>query len=455
MKRIAFIVLMSCTIIRGIGHAETAAEEYDRLRTIGLGEAVVGHGVTGTDLESNGEQTLDDYLVHAALHNPELEAAFYRWKAALEKVPRAGVFPEPRLTYAYYVTSVETRVGPQRHKLDLSQTFPWFGTGELRSRVSLDEAGIEWERLQTNRLALERKVRSAFYDLFVVKRTAEVVGENLRLLESGEQVALTRYTSGTGAYADLIRIQVELSRLEERLAALNDLFLTRRAAFNALLARPNGAVVTVPGVLQESGISISADSLIASALENNPDISTLERLRSREEAQKELEKKRFYPDITVGLSWIETGPAVMPGMSGSGTNPIMPMISLSLPVNRCAYRSAVREAELRRRATEKTLDDRANGVTAEVRNALFKYNDAERKIVLFRDTLVPKIHQAYSVALTAYESGGGDYLKLVDTQATLLELELSAAGAEAARASALADIRYLTGGAFPNRSIMK
>ena len=46
---------------------------------------------------------LSDYLAQAALKNPELEAAFHRWKAALEKIPQVRALPDPRFTFAYFI----------------------------------------------------------------------------------------------------------------------------------------------------------------------------------------------------------------------------------------------------------------------------------------------------------------------------------------------------------------
>ena len=65
----------------------------------------------------NKESAISDYLAYAALNNPGLEAAFNRWKAALQKVPQGRSLPDPQFTYKYFIKEVETRVGPQRHKL--------------------------------------------------------------------------------------------------------------------------------------------------------------------------------------------------------------------------------------------------------------------------------------------------------------------------------------------------
>lgn len=61
----------------------------------------------------DAEASVQDYLQYAALNNAGLEAAFNRWKAALERIPQAKSLPDPRFNYTYFVEEVETRVGPQ------------------------------------------------------------------------------------------------------------------------------------------------------------------------------------------------------------------------------------------------------------------------------------------------------------------------------------------------------
>ena len=99
------------------------------------------------------DATLSDYLHYAALNNPGLEAAFNRWKAALQKVPQARALEDPTFRYAYFIKEVETRAGPQRHKFELSQMFPWFGKLDAKGDIALESAhtarqGYESEKLK-------------------------------------------------------------------------------------------------------------------------------------------------------------------------------------------------------------------------------------------------------------------------------------------------------------------
>jgi outer membrane protein TolC len=97
---------------------------------------------------------LSDYLAYAALNNPGLEAAFNRFKAALDRVPQVKSLPDPRFTYKYFIEEVETRVGPQRQGFEISQVFPWFGKLDLRGDVAGQAAQAARERYEAVKLKL-------------------------------------------------------------------------------------------------------------------------------------------------------------------------------------------------------------------------------------------------------------------------------------------------------------
>ena len=108
----------------------------------------------------NEQSTLPDYLAYAALSNPGLEAAFLRWKAALERIPQAQSLPDPRFTYRYFIREIETRVGPQKQAFEIGQMFPWFGKLDLAGDVAAQTAKSQFQRYESakRKLFLEVKI---------------------------------------------------------------------------------------------------------------------------------------------------------------------------------------------------------------------------------------------------------------------------------------------------------
>jgi cobalt-zinc-cadmium efflux system outer membrane protein len=242
----------------------------DELRKAPTGDAPVlekvplAHELQAEELlELNEDSTLSDYLTCAALNNPGLKAAFLRWKAALEKIPEVRSLPDPRFTYAYFIRKVETRVGPQRQKFGLSQTFPWLGKLKLRGNAASEAAQAAEQGYEATKLKLFFRVKEAYYEYHYLAQSIAITRENLNLLHHLESVARTRCAAGAAPHADIIRAQVELGKLEDRLRTLKDLREPIVARLNAALNRPTSAPLAWPRRAKEEEVAFTQDELLA------------------------------------------------------------------------------------------------------------------------------------------------------------------------------------------------
>lgn len=399
--------------------------------------------------EITEESTLSDYLGYAALNNAGLEAAFLRWKAALEKIPQVTALPDPHFTYAYFIQSVETRVGAQRQRFALTQTFPWLGKLSLRGDAAAQAARAEKARYDSAKLKLFYQVQQAYYEYYYLARAIDVTQENLSYMQHLESVARASYSAGIAPYGDVIRTQVELGKLEDNLKTLQDQAEPIAAKLNAALNRPPDAPLYWPGKQKEIKASFKSDELLSWLRESNPDLKAIEYQAAGAKTEIALAKKNFYPDITLGLEGIDTTNALMPNTPDSGKDPIIASVSINLPVWWNKYRAGEREAADRYKAFLSERINRENGLVADVKWALYKYRDAERKIELYRDTLIPEGNQAFEVSIENYQAGTGTYQNVVDAIRVLLEFELSYERAFSDRAQRLAELEMLVGRTLP------
>lgn len=431
--------------------------------------------------------TLSDYLAYAALKNAGLRAAFNRWKAKLERVPQVRALPDPRFTYAYFIREVETRVGPQKQKLGLSQVFPWFGKLELREDVALEAANAERQRYEVAKLKLFFEVKRAFYEYYYLGRAVEIVRSNRDLVKYLESVARTKYKTATARHADVIRAQVELGKLEDRLRSLVDLRKPIVARLNAALNRPTELDLPWPQVLPDEHVELSDERLIEWLAGASPELKALEHEIAKERRSIELAKKARYPDLTVGVDFTDVGdiarpnpqrfgsPAArrsgmrvlqgqgdavdgvnlvdsfMPGdrPSDSGQDIWMVWMSLNIPIWHDKYSAGEREARARYRAAVQAKVERKNTLASQVKMSLYYFRDAERKIDLYRDTLVPKADESLKATEAAFRAGTSSFLDLVDAERALLEFQLSHQRARVNRSQRLAELEMLVGREIP------
>jgi outer membrane protein TolC len=221
------------------------------------------------------------------------------------------------------------------------------------------------------------------------------------------------------------------------------------AELNAALNRASSASLPVPKTMPEEAVAISDEQLIAWLEDNNPELSAMSFMAAREKAGVDLAKKNYYPDIMVGVDYMTMKDPFAPGMTDMEDDMVMAMLSINVPIWYGKYRAAEREARARYETSLNERSDRENSLLAGLEMALYGFRDAERKIDLYRDTLVPKAEQSLKVTRQAYEAGRADFLDLLDAQRALLEFKLSHERARADRAQRLAEIEMLVGREVP------
>ncbi len=375
--------------------------------------------------------TFHEYFRHALKHNPRVRAAFERSKAAVERIPQARALDDPTLSFEYFIDQMDAR-----YRVGLTQMFPAFGKRALREDAAAAEAQAAWHLFEAERLMLLDNLAEAFFNYHYLGRATAVTEENVHLLTELEKAVNARYQSGAAPFADLIKVQVERDRLIDRLAALREQRRAQSAGLSALLNLPVGEPLPWPQV-EPSAPMIVDETVLADMLADlNPELNAAEARIEAARRREALARRDRLPNVMLGAGWM-----VMPGMDGRGDETdIGLMAGLTLPVWRGRIRAGIREAEAVNRAAGHDRDALRNQLRAELSMAVFQFHDAERRISLFNDSLIPKAQQALTVARQAYADGSAEFMTLIDAQRTLLEFQLQAERAAADREIALADI---------------
>ncbi len=405
--------------------------------------------VTQNPPDSNAPLTLEDYLQQAALNNAGLKAAFEQWKAALEEIPQAGALPDPKFTYGYYIREVETRVGPQKQKFGIMQVFPWFGKIEARTDAAAANAKATKKRYEATKLKLFFEVKDAFYEYTYLAKAVEIARENLELIEHFEEVARTKYEAATAGHPDVIRAQVELAKLQDQLESLEDMRKPIVARLNAVLNRRSFGMLPWPQREKFRKVEIEQEQIIELLRRMNPELAALDFEVEAAKSRVELEKKKFWPEVGVGVDWIQTDDAPGAGARDSGRDPIILMFTMNLPIWRDSYKAAELQAKAEMIKTSQQKIEVENTVIARAEQALYDFNDSGRKIKLYGDILVPKAQELLEASEQAYRAGTIDFLSLINAQQKLLEFKLHYERAVADNQQKLAELQMLVGEQLP------
>ncbi|MDQ8180515.1 TolC family protein [Pelagicoccus sp. SDUM812005] len=368
--------------------------------------------------------SLEDYLERAQAANPQLTAFERRYEAARERIPLAAALPDPMFQVTHFVESVQTRNGPQENVFMASQKIPWFGTLDARERAISEEAEALWFAYQSQQLMLARTVASMYYEYGFTQRATQLTEENVALLEQLEPIVEERVKSG-GDLNALLRLKVEIGKVSDRLQSLRQARVTQSAKLSELLALPHAGALPWPEWRKPDLVAPDAEALLAAIEASNPELQMLERKIASAGVRSELAKLGARPDFTVGLTYMQIGELATPAMSiDSGKDAWGITFGVNVPLWTKKNRSAQAEAALSRQAFESEYENRLNALKADLASSLSSLVDANRRLKLYGDELLGLAEQAVENSRASYQSGRTGILEVIDSERSLLELQM-------------------------------
>lgn len=305
------------------------------------------------------------------------------------------------------------------------------------------------QELEDRRQVLFFQVRQAYYDYYLLAREIAVTRENTELLRGLEEVVRRSYSAGGADYSGLLQTQVELGRLEDRLASLEDRRAVAVAELNRALGRPVSESLPEPAELPEDTLDLSREQALELVESSSPALQRLRSLLSQAETNLKLARRADWPELMVGLDYTVVGEPLEAGMTDAGRDPLMAVFAMNLPLWRGKYRAAEQQAASRHGEAAAEREQMALELRSRLVEAFQRLRDSRRKIVLYREGLVPRAEQALGATSRSFSGGTAGYGDQIEAQRTLLELELELERAQVERAGSIALIRMLLGGEQP------
>lgn len=389
---------------------------------------------------------LDNYLKIGAENNPGLKAKFSEYNAALEKVPQVGSLPDPTVSFGYFISPVETRVGPQQAKFGINQMFPWFGTLNAKEDVVTQRAKAKHEAFEEAKSKLFFDVKSVYYNIYFVKKGISITRENITILNTFQQLALIKVETGKSSVVDELRIEMEINELENQLAYLLDSKWALEVKFNKLINQPVENSIVTPDILEHINLKLSKEILLDSITNQNHLVKQLEFKMASWQKEEVVAKKMGSPKFSIGVDYVLIGNSSNPSLgSENGRDAILfPKIGITIPLYRKKYKAMVREASFKVEATQFQKEEKQNQLTILFEKGYKDYKDGERRIVLFQKQL-KLAKKSLNILLTSYSSNGQNFEEVLRMERKVLKYGLELDKARADKNAAVAFINYLTG----------
>lgn len=377
--------------------------------------------------------TLQDYLNYAVTHHPAAEAAFHEWKAALERVPQARALMDPGLNYAYFIRESMTQ-----QSVALTQMLPWYGKLKAGGDAAMEKALAAELRFEQARQQVLFKVKDAYAECVLLVRSLAVLHENHRILADVEAAAKARFEAGKGLYADVVRAGVAVAQAEDRIRSFESRRDPVAGRMNAALGRQAHLSLPWPETLEIQPLPLMVDEsrLLEWLTEHNPEIMAMRHDIAGRRQDLHVSSQNRIPDVMVGVEYMD-----MVTMRDQ----VAVMGTINLPVWPERVKAEREEALSGFCAAFRRREDRLLELEADLRLAIYRFQDAHRRVILYEQTLIPMSREALDAALAAYGAGETGFQAVAEAQTALQELQLIFERAAVDRFLGLAELERLVG----------
>lgn len=406
-------------------------------------------------LLAQGPLSLEDAIALAREQDPWLEGSRLRQQALAASEVAAGTLPDPMISLGAANLPIDTFNFNQepmtQFKVGVSQALPRGDSLELgQARFAL--LGEQQEHLRSDReQQLAVTVTGLWLDAWLAQESARLIESDRALFEYLFEVAQNSYSNALGQtrQQDVIRAQLELTRLEDRIARLQQ----QRDTALGQLAQWLGAGVEVGGSLPT--LSPRAPDRVRAAgpvdaawlgevLSAHPQVASVEQTIAASEVDVELARQKFRPQWGVNASYGYRDDAP-DGMDRADFFSVG--VSFDLPLFTAdrqdrELQSATAETEARR--TERALALRSLRAGFEAERA--RLTQLEARDSLYSERLLAQMHEQSEAALSAYTSVEGDFAEVVRARIDELNARVEAVGIRVERQRAIARLNYYLAG---------
>ena len=374
------------------------------------------------------ELRLDSLIAEAQRVNPDLAAAKLRYQAFEAKVPQAGSLPDPMFKATVSNLPTDTWELDQTPmsgiEFMLTQRIPFPGKLGLKKNAARSLAGRAEKEYESAREFVIGELKRAYYQLYLLEKSIGITQRNRDLLQDFARIASTRYSVGKGLQQDVLKAQVEVAKMTDRLISLEEMRRTVRAKINILLDRSPADPLGEPQELSLMDMTYSERELQNLTLDYSPALQGMDFLVRAKESSYRLARRYYLPDFTLSASYRVRDEVRMDPVRG------VDFFSASATVNIPLYfwskqKKNVQEKKLDWEAAQESYQSMRNQTQLAISRLFYSLEKYKEEVELCSTAILPQARGSLESAKSAYQVDKVDFLTLLNNQTTLYNYEIA------------------------------
>ncbi len=400
--------------------------------------------------QATAQAPLRSYIDSALKNNPALRAYQLQSGALQQRIKPAKALEDPMLYLGVVNLPVNFSFRQDMmtmKQIGIQQNFSVARKYSLRGNIAQAEFEASLYDIQAQRLLLIKQVKQQYYDLYALEKGIEATANSIEAMKTYSGIATGRYSTGQGMQQDVLKAQVQLTKMQEELIRMQSMRKDMIAIFNTLLNRNKGDSVEISSEIRFKKIDFVMDSLMMEVAMNNPVLLQSRKLVSKDSTEYQLAKTSRAPDFNTNI-WYGQRQAF--NADGSKARDMLGLtFSLTLPFYAKQKQNPLIAASgIEIQKSNLQFESLQNEVELMLHHAMIDADKNEKLIFLFENQLIPQAEQNLNSGIIGYQQNKIDFLSLNDNFLSLYSYRVQYYQAVTDYYKAIAELEMLTGKNF-------
>ena len=396
----------------------------------------------------NKDNTLHGLIQQAEKVNPNISMLQAKLKAARENVQVGTHLPDPMANVALMNVPTNTFSLNQEAMtgkvLGVSQALPYPGSLKAKAAVKSMDTLIIRQQIADLINQIREQVSGLYFGLQEKRKDIQLTKESLNLLKQISLVAKRKFEVGTASLQNVIEVEVQKTRLQDKIEALNGEETALQAKLNGFLLRNDSIYIPTEKIVPINHQDVKTEALLSLAEKNRPVLKEIKLHETKASLMEKEAKYAFYPNFKVGVQYTERSYNRVNDMNFSDLLGVM--VGVTIPINYGGKKTAkVNRARYQQDAYKQqyqyslqVLQQHFGAINAQLKSL------KKRETLLF-STLLPQALQSYQAALADYQVNKIDFVNVMRAEDQILKVETELANVRTAYNKNLTKLEFLSG----------
>jgi len=385
--------------------------------------------------------------------SPKIKMLKAKRDIAYYRIDQKSNLPDPMLTLALANLPTNSFSFDQEAMtgkiIGLTQKFPFPGKlSAMEDYMAIDTLIIEQE-IDDEINKIRETVTKTYFDLSYFRQAIFYAEETGKLLKEIEDVVGVKYSVSTATQQNLIKVQLEMTKISDRIEELRAMERNSLSILNSFLFKESTNNITTIIVTSVIPVNITSVELTNLAEKNRPFLKGIKYSVEKAQLSKRVSDKDYLPDISLGVQYSLRDKIASTGKDLD--NLMSFVLGISIPINYGGKLTAkVEESLSLQKLNEEQYSTALQFLSSKFGSDLAELKSTEERIKLFEEGLLPQANQNLKSALASYQVDEIDFINVIDAQDQLFKIETNLYKLKTNYLKQIAELEFLTGTRLTN-----